>query len=79
MFVFKAAVLGAGPMRGKIAQVTASAEIPVVQIKTVSAAGELDAGIEAEKRGFANVFASEDAREGISALLQKRTARFRGA
>ncbi len=31
-----------------------------------SAAGDLDAGIEAEKQGFAAVFGSEDAREGIS-------------
>ena len=68
MFVFKAAVLGAGAMGGEIAQVIASAEIPVVLT-----------GIEAEQRGFATVFASEDAREGFSAFLQKRTARFRGA
>jgi enoyl-CoA hydratase / 3-hydroxyacyl-CoA dehydrogenase len=60
-------------------KLAAQAPLAVEQIKTVSAAGELDAGIKAEKRGFATVFASEDAREGISAFLQKRTARFRGA
>jgi enoyl-CoA hydratase / 3-hydroxyacyl-CoA dehydrogenase len=54
------------------------APLAIEQIKRVSGAGELDAGIEAEKRGFAKVFASEDAREGISAFLQKRTARFAG-
>jgi len=48
------------------------------QIKRVSAAGDLDAGIEAEKRGFVSVFGSEDAREGISAFLQKRPAHFVG-
>ncbi len=52
--------------------------LAVQQIKSVSAAGDLDAGIESEKRGFATVFGSEDAREGISAFLQKRTARFQG-
>jgi enoyl-CoA hydratase/3-hydroxyacyl-CoA dehydrogenase len=50
----------------------------VEQIKRVSAAGDLDRGIEAEKGAFAAVFASEDAREGIEAFLQKRTARFQG-
>jgi enoyl-CoA hydratase / 3-hydroxyacyl-CoA dehydrogenase len=50
----------------------------VEQIKQVSASGDLDAGIEAEKRGFAAAFASEDAHEGISAFLQKRTPRFTG-
>jgi enoyl-CoA hydratase/3-hydroxyacyl-CoA dehydrogenase len=52
--------------------------LAVEQIKTVSPVGELEAGIEAEKRGFAKVFGSEDAREGIQAFLQKRKANFRG-
>ncbi|MGI8506173.1 MAG: enoyl-CoA hydratase-related protein [Solirubrobacteraceae bacterium] len=54
------------------------APLSIEQIKRVSGVGELDAGIAAEKRGFAAVFGSEDAREGISAFLQKRTARFEG-
>ncbi len=54
------------------------APLAVREIKRVSGAAELDAGIEAEQRAFATVFASEDAREGISAFLQKRTARFHG-
>jgi len=54
------------------------APLAVQQIKQLSAAGDLDAGIEAEKQAFATVFASEDAREGIAAFLQKRTARFNG-
>ncbi len=54
------------------------APLAIEQIKRVSGAGDLDAGIEAEKRAFATVFASEDAHEGISAFLQKRPARFQG-
>ena len=54
------------------------APLAVEQIKRVSAAGELDTGLEAEKRGFATVFASHDAREGISAFLEKRSPRFQG-
>jgi enoyl-CoA hydratase / 3-hydroxyacyl-CoA dehydrogenase len=54
------------------------APLAIEQIKRVSAAGDLNAGIEAEKHAFATVFGSEDAREGISAFLQKRTAHFVG-
>jgi enoyl-CoA hydratase / 3-hydroxyacyl-CoA dehydrogenase len=54
------------------------APLAIEQIKRVSGAGELDAGIEAEKRGFAAVFGSEDGREGIAAFLAKRSPRFHG-
>ena len=54
------------------------APLAVEQIKTVSGKGDLDEGIAAEKQGFATVFASEDAREGITAFIQKRKAKFQG-
>ncbi len=54
------------------------APLAVAQIKRVSAAGDLDAGLEAEQRAFAEIFLSEDAREGISAFLGKRQAHWKG-
>jgi enoyl-CoA hydratase/3-hydroxyacyl-CoA dehydrogenase len=54
------------------------APLAVAQIKRVSGRSDLDEGIAAEKEAFAAVFASEDAREGIGAFLQKRSARFTG-
>jgi enoyl-CoA hydratase / 3-hydroxyacyl-CoA dehydrogenase len=59
-------------------KLSAQAPLAVEEIKRVSAAGEIETGIEREKQAFANVFASEDAREGISAFLQKRKPQFRG-
>jgi enoyl-CoA hydratase/3-hydroxyacyl-CoA dehydrogenase len=49
------------------------APLAIEQIKRVSGAG-----IDAEKAGFATVFSSEDAREGIGAFLEKRPPRFTG-
>ncbi len=54
------------------------APVAVHQIKSVTGVGDLERGIEAEKDAAARVFASEDSREGISAFLQKRQARFEG-
>ena len=54
------------------------APIAVEQIKRVSANGDLDAGIEAEKAGFAAAFGSQDAKEGISAFLGKRKPIWQG-
>ncbi len=55
-----------------------AAPLALEQIKRVSAAGDLDAGIEAEKRAFAEVFQSADAKEGIAAFLAKRAPTFEG-
>jgi enoyl-CoA hydratase/3-hydroxyacyl-CoA dehydrogenase len=54
------------------------APLAVGHIKAVSAAGDLDAGLDAEKAAFASVFVSEDAREGIDAFLGKRQATWHG-
>ncbi|MEO8093091.1 MAG: enoyl-CoA hydratase-related protein [bacterium] len=54
------------------------APIAVEQIKRASNRGDLDEGIEAEKEGFAKAFLSEDAKEGISAFLGKRTPKWQG-
>jgi len=59
-------------------KLAAQAPLALEQIKRVSAAGDLRQGLEDEKRAFASVFASEDAREGIAAFLGKRSARFEG-
>ncbi|HEX2468482.1 MAG TPA: 3-hydroxyacyl-CoA dehydrogenase NAD-binding domain-containing protein [Solirubrobacterales bacterium] len=54
------------------------APLAVEQIKLVSHKGDLGEGIEAEKAGFATVFQTEDANEGISAFLGRRTAKWQG-
>ena len=54
------------------------APLSVAEIKRVSSAADLDAGIEAEKTGFAATFASADATEGITAFLGKRAPHWSG-
>jgi enoyl-CoA hydratase/carnithine racemase len=54
------------------------APIAVEQIKRVSHAGDLDEGLAAERDAFLQAFASEDAREGISAFIEKRAPEFKG-
>ena len=54
------------------------APLALEQIKEVSAKGDLDEGIEAEKAGFAAAFASEDAKEGIARLPGQAHAEVEG-
>ena len=55
------------------------APIAVEQIKRVAHKGDLDEGIEAEKAGLRHrFFTTEDAKEGISAFLGKRTPKWSG-
>jgi enoyl-CoA hydratase / 3-hydroxyacyl-CoA dehydrogenase len=54
------------------------APLATEQIKRVSAKGDVDEGIEAEKGAFAAVFQSEDAKEGITAFLGKRKPQWQG-
>ncbi|HEY1689975.1 MAG TPA: 3-hydroxyacyl-CoA dehydrogenase NAD-binding domain-containing protein [Solirubrobacteraceae bacterium] len=54
------------------------APLALREIKQASGKGDLDEGVEAEKQAFAKVLASADAKEGISAFLGKRRAKFTG-
>jgi enoyl-CoA hydratase/3-hydroxyacyl-CoA dehydrogenase len=54
------------------------APVAVEQVKLASDDPDLDEGIEKEKEGFATAFTSEDAKEGISAFLGKRTPKWQG-
>ena len=60
---------------GRLAE---QAPLAIEQIKRVSGAADLDAGLEAEKQAFLTAFVSDDAREGIAAFLEKRPPRFGG-
>ncbi len=54
------------------------APVAVGEIKKASNKGDLDEGITAEKEGFADAFASFDAKEGIGAFLEKRKPHWKG-
>jgi enoyl-CoA hydratase/3-hydroxyacyl-CoA dehydrogenase len=59
----------------KLAQ---QAPLAIGEIKKASHRPDLDDGLAAEAQGFGRVFGSEDAKEGISAFLQRRRPRFKG-
>ena len=52
--------------------------LAVAAIKRASTAAGLDEGIAVEQQEFAEVFASNDAKEGIAAFLGKRQAQWKG-
>jgi enoyl-CoA hydratase/carnithine racemase len=54
------------------------APLALESIKRASHQADLDDGIEVEKEAFIGVFTSDDAREGISAFLEKRKPEFKG-
>jgi enoyl-CoA hydratase/3-hydroxyacyl-CoA dehydrogenase len=54
------------------------APVAIEQIKQVSHAADLDEGLAAERGAFLRAFTSEDAREGITAFIEKRKPEFRG-
>src|SRR4051794_37777261 len=54
------------------------APLAIEQIKELSARGDFDEGLRVEREGFGAVFGSDDAKEGISAFLGKRQAKFEG-
>ncbi len=56
-----------------------AAPVAVEEIKRLASGAELERGIEAEKAAFARALASQDAREGTAAFVQKRAPRFRGS
>jgi enoyl-CoA hydratase/3-hydroxyacyl-CoA dehydrogenase len=60
-------------------KLASQAPLAIEQIKQVSfMGGDADAGIDAEKQGFATAFLSEDGKEGISAFLGKRSPNWQG-
>jgi enoyl-CoA hydratase/3-hydroxyacyl-CoA dehydrogenase len=59
-------------------KLAAAAPIAVEKVKEASTDPDLDEGIENEKAGFAAAFQTEDAKEGISAFLGKRTPQWKG-
>jgi enoyl-CoA hydratase/carnithine racemase len=59
-------------------KLSAQAPVAIEQIKRVSHAADLDEGLAAERDAFLEAFTSEDAREGISAFIEKRTPKFKG-
>jgi enoyl-CoA hydratase/3-hydroxyacyl-CoA dehydrogenase len=60
-------------------RLAAQAPLAIEQIKRAANGPDLDAGLALEQAGFAVAVASDDAREGTAAFVEKRAARFKGS
>jgi enoyl-CoA hydratase/3-hydroxyacyl-CoA dehydrogenase len=60
-------------------KIARQAPLAIEQIKRVSHHSDLEQGLAAERDAFLAAFASDDAREGVAAFLERRTPRFRGS
>lgn len=72
----KALLQTAEELAGKIVAKSKPAISKIMELVPYATYHSFEAGAEAEIKAFANVFGNEDAKEGITAFIEKRTANF---